>query len=415
MNRSKISRSFLVAIFVVSIIFLGYLSISIMMSGVNNTIGVHTKLAKVGYAIALIILVPLYMIIKDKLYRMKIKRGHSLIFRYIFLAIIAVIASSLCLTKDIQSIPTVNLIVYLTVNVIIAFIIKKIIFNVSKSDLLSVLGMVAYVMLPNIIQDQFIGFNSLFLCLFVTLSILLLQLLIDELKQRGIRTRKYIIEAIILGVCIGITTLLGMNIFIWLILIAVLLLITVNLDITHINFPKKMMSNVTQEKREQLYRIERINISKLLLSILIVSVITCGIYFGGKFVIKNYKIATNNAFATNLLNNIEMNRISNITISKTNINERLHDFSSYSTTYYLILYVYILFVEGLAFVLKRRYDTKSTVMKAIFLLALVAVAITRVNLMIYQSLFTIILILIAIVNTSNIYLNREERIKMLVA
>lgn len=415
MSRSKISRSFLVVIFVACIIFLGYLDINMMIRGVNSTIGAHTKLIKVGYAIALIMLVLIYMFIKDKLYRMKIKRSNSLIYRYIYLSIVAIISSLLGLTKSIQTIPIINLIGYLILNVLIAFIIKKIIFNVSKSDMLSVLGMTAYSMLPNIIQNEYINLNSLLLSLFVTLSILILQLLIDELKQRGMKTKKYVIEATLLGLCIGITILLGINAFVWLILLIVLLLITVNLDNTHINFSKKIMKSVTQEKREQLYKIERINISKLLISILIMFIFICVFYFASRFIANSIPDTVSNDFITNIVNDINANDISNIRINIGNIKERLNSFSSYSTTYYLILYVYILFVEVLAFVLKRKYDTKSTAIKAIFLLVLAFVIITNVNLIVYQSMFTIMLILIAIVNTSNIYLNREERIKMLVA
>lgn len=415
MSRSKISRSFLVVIFVACIIFLGYLDINMMIKGVNSTIGVHTKLIKVGYAIALIMLVLIYMFIKDKLYRMKIKRSNSLIYRYIYLSIVAIISSLLGLTRSIQTIPIINLIGYLILNVLIAFIIKKIIFNVSKSDMLSVLGMTAYSMLPNIIQNEYINLNSLLLSLFVTLSILILQLLIDELKQRGMKTKKYVIEATLLGLCIGITILLGINAFVWLILLIVLLFITVNLDNTHINFSKKIMKSVTQEKREQLYKIERINISKLLISILIMFIFICVFYFASRFIANSIPDTVSNDFITNIVNDINANDISNIRINIGNIKERLNSFSSYSTTYYLILYVYILFVEVLAFVLKRKYDTKSTAIKAIFLLVLAFVIITNVNLIVYQSMFTIMLILIAIVNTSNIYLNREERIKMLVA
>lgn len=415
MNRSKIARSFLVAIFVACIIFLSYLVINIMIKGVNSTIGVHTKLIKVGYAIALIILLLIYMFIKDKLYRMKVKRTNSLIYRYIYLSVVAIISSLLCLSKGVQTIPIINLICYLILNILISFIIKKIIFNVSKSDMLSVLGMTAYVMLPNIIQDKYVNLNSLLLSLFVTLSILILQLLIDELKQRGIKTKKYVIEAVSLGFSVGITILLGLNAFVWLILLLILLLITVNLDNTHINFSKRLMNNVTQEKREQLYKIERINISKLVVSILIIAIIIILFYFGARLLANKYYNISNNEFITNIVNNIKANDISNVHINKNLIMERLNCFSSYSTTYYLILYIYILFVEILAFILKRKYDTKSTTIKAIFLLTLAFAIITNVNLIAYQSIFTIMLILIAIVNTSNIYLNREERIKMLVA
>ena len=86
-----------------------------------------------------------------------------------------------------------------------------------------------------------------------------------------------------------------------------------------------------------------------------------------------------------------------------------------SKNYYMFLIVYILFMEGLAFVLKRKYDTKSTIMKFIFLMIFSTMVVFKVNINFYQPILTVLLIMIAIVNTSNIYLNREERIKLLVA
>ena len=86
-----------------------------------------------------------------------------------------------------------------------------------------------------------------------------------------------------------------------------------------------------------------------------------------------------------------------------------------SRTYYLVILVYIVFIEVLAIVLRRRYDTKSTVMKVLFILFYLSISLFKLDISNYQTILTVFLILIAIVNTSNIYLNREERIKMLVA
>ncbi|MNI68562.1 hypothetical protein D3C73_1242650 [compost metagenome] len=67
----------------------------------------------------------------------------------------------------------------------------------------------------------------------------------------------------------------------------------------------------------------------------------------------------------------------------------------------------------LTVILRRRYDTKSTIMKIMFILTLFSYSACSNSIYLYQPVFTIQLILIAIVNTSNIYLNREERIKLL--
>ena len=88
---------------------------------------------------------------------------------------------------------------------------------------------------------------------------------------------------------------------------------------------------------------------------------------------------------------------------------------NFSKTYYMVIFVYIILIELLAFMLKRRYDTKSTVMKLMLVCIFVVSSIFKLNILYIQPLITTICILIAIVNTSNIYLNREERVKMLVA
>ena len=54
-------------------------------------------------------------------------------------------------------------------------------------------------------------------------------------------------------------------------------------------------------------------------------------------------------------------------------------------------------------------------MKFIFLMIFSTMVVFKVNINFYQPILTVLLIMIAIVNTSNIYLNREERIKLLVA
>ena len=191
------------------------------------------------------------------------------------------------------------------------------------------------------------------------------------------------------------------------------LLLTVNLDKTHLEFSKKIISLLNQKTKDILYKVERINISKLIIAIIIITLGAYIIFYIGSFIIT--KLNFQNIMLKELFN-IEV-RIDNINLSGmiTKFIENTNIFLSTSRTYYILLLGYIVFIEILAFALHRRYDTKSTVMKLIFILLYLSITIFDLNIINYHTIFTILLILIAIVNTSNIYLNREERVKMLVA
>lgn len=411
MNISKISRSLVVIIFVALILFIGYNNILLLLNNSNNNVVLN--ILKVIYIIVAILLVALYVYIKDKLYRKKVKKNMALVYRYIYISFIVIIMSIISIYSRLYLISNIALGIYVILKLAIGLVLKKIIFNVSKSDILSVLGLFAFAMLPYIyinIESLFINLINTFVLFF---AILLIQILIDELKQRGIKNKKYLLISCILGLIVGMTILLGISVYIWLSVGLLSLLLTVNLDKTHITFPKTLIASVSQRKKELLYKIERINISKLIVAILVIVFTAFVITFIGNVIIKNINI-TNNLliglfdFDANIFNTSFNTIISNL-INNTNI------MLSTSKTYYVLILAYIVFIEALAFVLKRRYDTKSTVMKLIFVLLYFSISIFNLDITCYQTILTVFLILIAIVNTSNIYLNREERIKMLVA
>ena len=58
---------------------------------------------------------------------------------------------------------------------------------------------------------------------------------------------------------------------------------------------------------------------------------------------------------------------------------------------------------------------KSTLLKIIFISLIFVLTIYKVNILYYQPVLTLLLVIICIVNTTNIYYNREERIKMIEA
>ena len=92
-----------------------------------------------------------------------------------------------------------------------------------------------------------------------------------------------------------------------------------------------------------------------------------------------------------------------------------YSFAGMSTRFYLICYIYIIIMEVLSLILHRKYDTKSTLLKIIFISLIFVLTIYKVNILYYQPVLTLLLVIICIVNTTNIYYNREERIKMIEA
>lgn len=416
MIRSKISRSFIVAIFIVMIIFLGYLDIRYIISAPTQS--VSAKLIKLGYIFGIIALVLLYTYIKEKLYKIKMKRSHSLILRHIFISIAVVVTNILVMSKHFSSIALDTLICYIILTVITSFIIKKLIFNVSKSDILSVIATFSYSLLPIVFENSYIVINSAMIILFVFATILNLQILIDELKQKGIKTSKYLILSTTLGILMGITCVIGVNFLVWIIVSILLLIVTINLDNTHVNFPKKIMNSVTQQKREKLYSIERININKLLVCIFIALILMFFIYFIGNIIFDKIANMNNNILVHTINNNMNNNNSVKFMCGEISFTKFINDAKKIvqcSKSYYMTLFVYIILIEVLNILLKRRYDTKSTILKSIFVLIFIVTSMFNINVYIMQQLFSVMLMLIAIVNTSNIYLNREERVKMLVA
>ena len=97
MNISKISRSLVVIIFVALILFIGYNNILLLLNNSNNNVVLN--ILKVIYIIVAILLVALYVYIKDKLYRKKVKKNMALVYRYIYISFIVIIMSNIYIFK----------------------------------------------------------------------------------------------------------------------------------------------------------------------------------------------------------------------------------------------------------------------------------------------------------------------------
>lgn len=411
---SKISRSLVVAIFVALIVFLG-ISDFVYINRIGDTVSGMSSWVKIGYVILIIVLVSLYTYVREKLSRLKLQKPISILYRYIYITLVMLTTTFFKIYKIMDLYPKKSLILYFVLIYLIGIITQRIIFNVSKSDVLSVLGMFVVFTLPNIVEDKTMNLNSKFITLFMLLSIYVMQILLDELKQLNIKNKKYIKQAIMLGFCVGISTLCGVNYLIWEAVAIVSLFITSNLDSTSLNLSTRKNKTIKRKKNNYfIYKIERIKISKLIVSLCIVILISSVIYFSGRVVVRKLADAQNGV-CQNIVNDLTVGIHTDIDKSFYNIKEQAYKFSSMSTRFYIFCYVYIIIMEILAVILHRKFDTKSTVMKLCFTLLYMIITIFKLNILYYQPILTILLVIICIVNTTNIYYNREERVKMIEA
>ena len=111
MSISKISRTLVVILFLALIIFMGYQDVMLLLN--NNSSSPTLNILKVVYIIVTALLVALYVYIKDKLYRKKVKRNISLIYRYVYITFIVVIMSIISIYKYLYLIENTILFMYI--------------------------------------------------------------------------------------------------------------------------------------------------------------------------------------------------------------------------------------------------------------------------------------------------------------
>ncbi|MEG1009916.1 MAG: hypothetical protein RSF67_08945, partial [Clostridia bacterium] len=192
MNFNKISRALIVIVFTIAIIFLNCIDVILISDNLSLKFSIF-------YGVIVIMLMVLYAILKEKLYYKKVNRKVNLCYRYIYLITSVIILKLTFIYKYIDNISEIRLIFVLLASIVSAILIKKIIFNISKSDMLSVIGMILYTTIPVITVSIYnITVNLIFLfVIYLTLII------IDELKQLGIKSKKYLYLSILTGVFVS--------------------------------------------------------------------------------------------------------------------------------------------------------------------------------------------------------------------
>ena len=362
---SKISRRLIVVIFVVVTVMFIYLNLAHNNPYVSNNDG-----GKFGLMFACLVL--LYIVI-----RKKIKRRELLVLSTI---------SKLILFIYVLKIGVINTFIYVPLIMLSAIILERIIFNISKNDNLSTIGMTFFVLLPNIITENY--FKTIIINLFTLLLIYYSIKIIDEIKQYNLKNKKYIFLSIIVGIILGFLTVFGVTPILICALTILFIFITSNIDSVNIRLFGSLYKTSNIKKKDFFYKIERIRINKTFICSLIIFLVSYLIYY---------------LYVVVLRNNYEL--ILDFNFLKTNIVNMV----SLSDTFYMSINIYILLIELLTFWLRRRYDTKTTYIKIIFLVLLLTVH----NIYAYEYVISTLLVIIAVINTSNIYLNREEKVKLL--
>lgn len=420
MNRSRIIRSIIVVIFMVCCI--GMLLVCVK----NSLASVSTfKLSyKVIYIIALILAIFFYALLKNKLKLLNCKKSIEYTYRYIYLVMLILITRfvSVWLYKD-SSVTTLiepsleqglgSYIVYflgkitlyplystIIINTILTFIsaiiIKRLVFNVTTNEMLSAIATIIYIFVPQAVINttNYVAYN--FNTLFVLTGIYLLLLIIDEVKQHKLKNKKFLNYTVIMGICILCDILCGGRFEFWIIILLTSLVISNNVGYVRVNSNREFIEKFSNvNTRKLMYKMEAIAINKLLVvSGIILLFILLGLgtmHILGQDIFDIYENLSLNSIYTNLVNSVWS-----------------------SKNYYIAMVLVIFILEVLGIILKRKIDTKTSLVKLCSVLVIL-ITLTIGNVTYSASMLDAFLTLSLILNIGNIYYNRDEKIKLLKA
>lgn len=419
MNRSRIIRSIIVAIFIIC-------TVGMIFVCVKNSIDVESTFRlsyKFIYAVALLFAIFFYALLKNKLKLLNCKRSIEYTYRYIYLVMLILITRfvAVLLYKD-SSVTTLiepsfdkglgSYIVYflgkitlyplyatIIINTILTFvcsvIIKRLVFNVTTNEMLSAIATILYIFVPQAIINttNYTPYN--FNTVFILSGLFLLLLIIDEVKQHKLKNKKYLNYTVIMGICILCDILFGGRFELWLLVLLTSLIISNNVGYVRVNSKREIVEKINSlNARKLMYKMEAIAINKLLLvSSVLILFIALGLgitYLFGYNITSIYtSINVSNAY-NNVLNSIKG-----------------------SCNYYILLIALILILEVLGIVLRRKVDTKTSLVKlSSILVMLITLTLNGVYV---ASMLDAFLALSLILNVGNIYYNRDEKIKLLKA
>lgn len=419
MNRSRIIRSIIVAIFMIC-------SLGMLLVCVKNSMNIESVVKaeyKTIYVILVIVAIFFYALLKSKLKALNCKKSIEYTYRYIYLVMLILITRfvAVWLYKD-SSIteliePSISkgigsyiiwflgkmtlypLYSTIIINTILTFacsiIIKRLVFNVTTNEMLSAIATILYIFVPQGVLNTTNYALGNFNTLFVLAGIYILLLIIDEVKQHKLKNKKFLNYTVIMGVCILLDILFGGRFELWIILLVTSLIISNNVGYVRVNSKREFVEKLSNIKaRKLMYKMEAIAINKLLLvSGILILFIALGLGI-------TYLMGMN---FIDLYNTINLNMLYNNFIKAI----------CSASNYYIVIVSMVLILEILGIVLRRKVDTKTSLIKLCSILVILITA--TINNVYSASMLDAFLTLSLILNVGNIYYNRDEKIKLLKA
>lgn len=418
MNRSRIIRSIITVIFLIC-------SAIMLVGCVKNTLEFKSTfklLYKYIYIAAIIISIIFYVVLKKKLNSMNCKKSIEYSYRYIYIVMLVLItrfvAVLLYKNNNIEFVtPSVeaglgsyiiDLLGKLTlhpfyatiiINTILTFgcaiIIKRLIFNITTNEILSAIGVVGYIFIPQAIINTttYVSYN--FNNFFIISGIYILLKIIDEVKQHKLKNKKYLKLTYLLGACILFDILFGGRFEFWLIILLSTFVISNNVGYVRVNNKREFVEKFSSvSARKLMYKMEAITINKLLIvsSIVIgfMALGVLGVYILGQDIFGIYRELDINVIYSNLIGAV-----------------------SQSKNYYIVILACIIILDLLGITLRRKKDTKTSLIK--LSTTLIMIITTALNGTYSICVLDVFLVLTLILNVGNIYYNRDEKIKLLKA
>lgn len=388
LNRSRIVRNIIAILITLMYVFIGYVCIDELAS-FETGLKFYIKLI---YLIVLGITIFTYSYIKKKLKEKILNPNMMYIYRYGYFAIVIFI------TKLIMSyIHGIHfggkIALQMLITMINVILIKRIIFNISTSDMLSAIASLIYIFIPQTLLSTELFETLNYRVTFVLISIWILLHIIDEVSQHRLKSKKYLLLTLLFSLSIVVNIILGGTSISWISIVLIAFLASKNIDFTHISLGQKLIDKIQSVKLKRvIYKLERISINKILVVLFYSALIT--------------------VISQLVIRSISGQEMFYGFASFKEFMYRLRDVLKEARTYFLVLIILLVVLEIIGMVLKRKIDLKTTIIRSALLTAVMNLMFNSSMLHI-SGVFEVLIVLNLILNISNIYYNREEKIKLL--
>lgn len=420
MNRSRIIRSIIVVIFVACLL-------CVLVTCINDSIKTASMFSvkyKIIYVLMLTLVIVFYALLKKKLNNVNCKKSVEYSYRYIYLVMLILITRFLAvlLYKNAGAVEDLSpsldkglgsyivfalgkLTVYpvyavIIVNTAITFLcaicVKRMIFNVTTNEMLSAIAAIGYIFIPQAIVNTTNYCRYSFNTLFVLFGTYMLLKIIDEVKQHKLKNKKYLKLTINMGIAIMLDIVFGGRFEYWCIILLASLVISNNVGYVRVNNKREFVEKFNSvNARKLMYKMETITINKLV----VVLVILLGFMLVGELVA--YLGFSQDIFE--MYKNIDTNVIL----------QNIQAGIKAAKNYYIVLIMLILILEIIGIVLRRKKDTKTTLIKLSTIVVMLIMSVSSDRYI--SSVMDAYLVLCLVLNIGNIYYNRDEKIKLLKA